>query len=63
MPNVIRSLYRDLFPNEPPLWTLDGRIWITLFMGALVPLSFLRKLDNLRHASYIAVFAAGMTFV
>lgn len=59
MPSVVRSLYHHLSPGEPPLWTLDGRLWITFFMSALIPLCFLRRLDSLRHASYIAVFAAG----
>ncbi|GJJ12130.1 hypothetical protein Clacol_006371 [Clathrus columnatus] len=58
MPNVVRSLYHDLFSGEPPSWALDGRIWVTLSMIVLVPLCFLHQLNSLRHASYIAVFAA-----
>ncbi|KZW01220.1 putative AVT6-involved in amino acid efflux from the vacuole [Exidia glandulosa HHB12029] len=59
MPNVVASLYHVLTPPEqhPPAWTLDGRIWITLFMAILVPLCFLRKLDSLRHTSYVALFS------
>lgn len=59
MPNVVASLYHDLLPGDPPGWSLSGRLWITLFMAALIPLSFLRRLDSLRYASYVAVFAAG----
>ncbi|KIJ55723.1 hypothetical protein M422DRAFT_151672 [Sphaerobolus stellatus SS14] len=58
MPNVVASIYHDLLPGDPPAWAMNGRLWITLCMAALIPLSFLRKLDSLRHASYIAVFAA-----
>ncbi|KAF8519006.1 transmembrane amino acid transporter protein-domain-containing protein [Hysterangium stoloniferum] len=59
MPNVVLSLYHDLLPGDPPAWATSGRLWITLLMAALIPLSFARRLDSLRHASYIAVFAAG----
>lgn len=59
MPNVVASLYHDLLPGNPPEWSISGRLWITLFMSVLIPLSFLRRLDSLRYASYIAVFAAG----
>jgi amino acid permease len=59
MPNVVLSFYHDLLPGDPPAWATSGRLWITIFMAALVPLSFARRLDSLRHASYIAVFAAG----
>ena len=37
MPNVVQSLYHVLSPHDPPAWSLDSRIWITLFMGVLVP--------------------------
>ncbi|KAF8586472.1 hypothetical protein K439DRAFT_1556146 [Ramaria rubella] len=57
MPNVVASLYHDLLPGDPPGWSTSGRLWITLFMAALIPLSFQRRLDSLRYASYIAVFA------
>ncbi|KAL0577289.1 hypothetical protein V5O48_004682 [Marasmius crinis-equi] len=59
MPNVVASLYHDLTPSgtEPPEWALSGRIWISLFMVVLLPLAFLRRLDSLRHTSYIALFS------
>ncbi|KZT34352.1 hypothetical protein SISSUDRAFT_1072148 [Sistotremastrum suecicum HHB10207 ss-3] len=57
MPNVIASLYHDLFPGDAPDWTQSPRVWLTLFMLVLVPLCFLRKLDSLRHTSYVALFA------
>jgi hypothetical protein len=61
MPNVVASLYHDLTSEttNPPAWALSGRVWITLFMAILVPLSFLRNLNSLRHTSYISLFAAG----
>jgi len=57
MPSVVKSLYHVLSPNDPPEWTLSGRIWITLFMVVLIPLCFLRRLDSLRHTSYVALFS------
>ncbi|KAI0272366.1 vacuolar amino acid transporter 5 [Gloeopeniophorella convolvens] len=59
LPNVVASLYHDLTSPDtnPPEWALNGRIWITLLMLILVPLSFLRRLDSLRHTSYIALFS------
>lgn len=61
MPNVVLSLYHDLTSatTNPPEWALSGRIWISLFMAILVPLSFLRRLDSLRHTSYVALFSVG----
>jgi hypothetical protein len=61
LPNVVASLYHDLSSPDtnPPVWALSGRIWISLVMVVLVPLSFLRRLDSLRHASYVALFSCG----
>jgi amino acid permease len=61
MPNVIQSLYHDLTSEgtEPPAWALSGRLWISLFMSVLIPLAFLRRLDSLRHASFIGLFTVG----
>jgi amino acid permease len=61
MPNVVLSLYHDLTSEttEPPAWALSGRVWITIFMAVLIPLGFLRRLDSLRHASFIGLFAVG----
>lgn len=59
MPNVVLSLYHDLTSPEtqPPAWAVSGRVWISLFMAVLIPLCFLRKIDSLRHTSYIALFS------
>ncbi|THH13540.1 hypothetical protein EW146_g6691 [Bondarzewia mesenterica] len=59
LPNVVASLYHDLTSpgTNPPPWILNGRNWITMLMVVLVPLSFLRRLDSLRHTSYIALFS------
>lgn len=61
MPNVVASLYHDLTSpsTNPPEWALSSSNWLTLFMLVLVPLSFLRKLDSLRHTSYVALFSVG----
>ncbi|KAJ8079524.1 hypothetical protein PM082_011111 [Marasmius tenuissimus] len=65
MPNVVASLYHDLTPSttEPPEWALSGRIWISLFMVVLLPLGFLRRLDSLRHTSYVALFSVAYLLV
>jgi len=59
MPSVVASIFHVLTPegHHPPAWSLDGRLWIAMFAGVLVPLCFLRKLDSLRHTSYIALFS------
>lgn len=61
MPSVVAALYHDLTDADtnPPEWALSGHVWISLLMLILVPLSFLRKLDSLRHTSYIALFSVG----
>lgn len=61
MPNVVASLFHDLTSPDtnPPDFALSGRFWITLFMIILVPLAFLRRLDSLRHTSYVALFSVG----
>lgn len=61
LPNVVASLYHDLSSPDtnPPAWALSGRVWTSLVMVVLVPLSYLRRLDSLRHTSYIALFSCG----
>ncbi|KAG8880103.1 hypothetical protein FRB97_001089 [Tulasnella sp. 331] len=55
-PSVLKSLFHVMSPStELPDWSLDGRVWVTIFMFILAPLCFLRRLDSLRHTSYIAV--------
>lgn len=57
-PSVLKSLFHVMSPStELPGWSLDGRVWVTIFMFILAPLCFLRKLDSLRHTSYIAVIS------
>ncbi|EPT01128.1 hypothetical protein FOMPIDRAFT_1049107 [Fomitopsis schrenkii] len=63
MPNVVASLYHDLSHNDPPAWALSGRLWITILMGILFPLSFMRKIDSLRHTSYVALFSVAYLVV
>ncbi|KAG6897428.1 hypothetical protein C0992_001589 [Termitomyces sp. T32_za158] len=61
MPNVVQSFYHALTPPTtlPPPWMLNGANWITIFMVVIGPLAFLRRLDSLRHTSYIALFSVG----
>lgn len=65
MPNVVLSLYHDLTPShiDPPEWSLSGRMWISLFMIILLPLAFLRRLDSLRHTSYVALFSVAYLII
>ncbi|KAF9475011.1 AAAP amino acid transporter [Pholiota conissans] len=65
MPKVIASLYHDLTPatTNPPEWTQNGNIWITIFTLVLVPLCFLRHLHSLRHTSYVALFSVAYLVV
>ncbi|KAJ6481258.1 transmembrane amino acid transporter protein-domain-containing protein [Mycena vitilis] len=63
MPNVVAALYHDLSSSTPPAWALSGRNWITVFMLVLVPLTFLRHLNSLRHTSYVALFSVAYLVV
>ncbi|KAJ3989322.1 transmembrane amino acid transporter protein-domain-containing protein [Lentinula detonsa] len=56
-PNVVSSLYHDSSDAEPPAWMLNGRNWLSIFMIILIPLAFLRRLNSLRHTSYVALFS------
>ncbi|KAJ4469594.1 transmembrane amino acid transporter protein-domain-containing protein [Lentinula aciculospora] len=56
-PNVVSSLYHNLSDAEPPAWMQNGRNWLAIFMVILIPLAFLRRLDSLRHTSYVALFS------
>ncbi|GAB5593637.1 hypothetical protein Unana1_08537 [Umbelopsis nana] len=55
MPTIITSLAG--ISNQDNI-LLDRRFWITLFMvTAIVPLSFMRKLDSLKYTSIVSLFA------
>ncbi|KAI9271755.1 transmembrane amino acid transporter protein-domain-containing protein [Phascolomyces articulosus] len=57
MPQVMASFY-DHATSTQDLILLDRRFWITVFMAsAILPLSFLRKLDSLKYTSVIALIA------
>lgn len=63
MPSVVRALHHVSGSDaELPSFLLSGRFWITAFMVVLVPLCFLRRLDSLRHTSYVALFSVGAFF-
>ncbi|KAF9959972.1 hypothetical protein BGZ72_008301 [Mortierella alpina] len=67
MPEVVRSLTAMAFMAaggdgagdiDPQLWFLvDRRFWITIFMGIIGPISFLRRLDSLKATSALALTA------
>ena len=59
IPNVVAALYHDLASSSPPAWSQSGQNWITIIMIFLAPLCFLRKIDSLRHTSYVALFSVG----
>lgn len=61
MPQVIHSFQSSVLSSSASvqidseiLW-FDRRLWITLAMILLVPISFLPTLDSLRHTSYVAL--------
>lgn len=55
MPQVILSFFEN---SKDSTILMDRRFWITLFMIiAILPLSFLRKLDSLKYTSIVALIA------
>ncbi|KAL0079858.1 transmembrane amino acid transporter protein-domain-containing protein [Phycomyces blakesleeanus] len=55
MPQVVASFASDTQPLD---LLMDRKFWITVFMAvAVLPLSFLRKLDSLKYTSGVALFA------
>ncbi|GAP87201.2 putative AVT6-involved in amino acid efflux from the vacuole [Rosellinia necatrix] len=44
-------------------YLMDRNFWITVFMLAIIPLSFLRRLDSLKYTSVIALVAIGYLIV
>ncbi|KAI0394514.1 transmembrane amino acid transporter protein-domain-containing protein [Xylariaceae sp. FL0594] len=44
-------------------YLMDRNFWITVFMLAIIPLSFLRRLDSLKYTSIIALIAIGYLIV
>ncbi|KAJ1023570.1 hypothetical protein NDA16_003187 [Ustilago loliicola] len=59
MPQVIvsffRAFHRDV--HEIPIMFLDRSFWILALIILLIPLCFLRRLDSLRHTSYLSLLA------
>ncbi|GAA5974441.1 hypothetical protein JCM11641_003214 [Rhodosporidiobolus odoratus] len=55
MPKVVHSFAPALTNSI----LLDRRLWILLSMTLLCPLAFLRRLDSLKHTSYIALCTIG----
>ncbi|KAI0403837.1 transmembrane amino acid transporter [Xylaria palmicola] len=44
-------------------YLMDRNFWITVFMLAIIPLSFLRRLDSLKYTSIIALVAIGYLII
>jgi len=63
MPAATRAVWHAMSWGDIPGWLGNGRFWIILFMGLLIPLCFMRKLDNLRHTSYVALFSVAYLVV
>lgn len=61
MPNVAAAIHHAIASPDSrlPDWALSDRVWLCFLMVILGPLAFLRRLDSLRHASFIALFAIG----
>lgn len=61
MPKVVASLYHTFTSPDTnaPAWALSGQNWLVVFLIVLVPLCFLRRMDSLRHTSYVAMFSVG----
>ncbi|ETS59511.1 hypothetical protein PaG_06430 [Moesziomyces aphidis] len=59
MPQVIisffRAFHRDV--HQIPTLFLDRSFWILALIILLIPLCFLRRLDSLRHTSYLSLLA------
>ncbi|SAM83094.1 uncharacterized protein UBRO_03652 [Ustilago bromivora] len=59
MPQVIvsffRAFHRDV--HEIPTLFLDRSFWILALIILLIPLCFLKRLDSLRHTSYLSLLA------
>lgn len=59
MPQVVLSFLKAAGHSHDaiPDFLLDRNFWVTLLITLLLPLCFLRKLDSLRHTSYLSLAA------
>ncbi|KAI1392468.1 transmembrane amino acid transporter protein-domain-containing protein [Hypoxylon trugodes] len=60
MPGVMEG-FNGMAADIPFL--MDRNFWITAFMLAIIPLSFLRRLDSLKYTSIVALVAIGYLIV
>ncbi|KAG7695114.1 hypothetical protein KL932_001571 [Ogataea haglerorum] len=58
MPQIMDSLCSDRALQDHP-WLLSRTLWITLFLAAILPLVYKRKLDSLKTASLVALSSVG----
>lgn len=56
MPQVMRFLLASQELGKDH-WLLQRQIWITIVLGLVTPLSFMRRLDSLKYTSFIALLA------
>ncbi|KAK9459308.1 transmembrane amino acid transporter protein-domain-containing protein [Lipomyces oligophaga] len=59
MPQVIVDFFYSTTDELPESILFSRHFWISVFMVALIPLCFMRKLDSLRYTSIVALFAIG----
>lgn len=59
MPQVVLSFAKAAGHSYAaiPTWLLDRNFWVTLLIALLLPLCFLRRIDSLRHTSYLSLAA------
>lgn len=59
MPQVVLSFLKAAGHEHEaiPHYLLDRDFWVTVLLLLLLPLCFLRKLDSLRHTSYLSLMA------
>lgn len=59
MPQVVLSFLKAAGHEHEaiPHYLLDRDFWVTVLLVMLLPLCFLRKLDSLRHTSYLSLMA------
>ncbi|KAH9895330.1 transmembrane amino acid transporter protein-domain-containing protein [Xylariomycetidae sp. FL2044] len=60
MPGVVEGF--DARAAEVP-FLMERNFWITVFMLAIIPLSFLRRLDSLKYTSIVALIAIGYLII
>ncbi|ODV87873.1 hypothetical protein CANARDRAFT_192817 [[Candida] arabinofermentans NRRL YB-2248] len=58
MPQIMSSLLSNSFLESHP-YAIDRKLWITIFLLAILPLVYKRHLDSLKTASLVALSSVG----